>query len=104
MNKFFENLPGRIKLALHVIELALCMYVATGVMLLFTPYGEYVKPYLEIVAIGFLLIYPPVHALVEACFGEKKPDAPQSLTDLVGEQIRAAIVRLFNRGGTNDKV
>lgn len=93
--KFFETLPRTLKLVLHFVTLSLCLYAGTLLLLLLTPYGPVVLPYLSLVGIGFLLIFPPVYTLLEVFFGEPtdKPD----FTDRVADKLKDALTGTLDR-------
>lgn len=69
MKTFFQTLPKRVKVAIHVVEMLLMGYVTTVLFLLGTPLGVHLGKYLPVVAVSFLGLYPPIHLLVEIIKG-----------------------------------
>ena len=65
MNRFFQALPKRLKVALHLIEMILSFYVSTALMLMGTPLGVHLAKYLPVIAVSFLIAYPPVRLLIQ---------------------------------------
>lgn len=69
MKIFFQTLPTRLKVILHLLELLLSLYATTAITLIATPLGVHLTKYLPTIAISFLVGYPFVRFLIECTVG-----------------------------------